>query len=88
MKIEIDISEEEITKSVAGIVHQAVREKVGHWQCRDYIKDRINALWESNVEGLIIEALNNRDDIRTRIANQLERKIQAQLTIALKAAGQ
>ena len=87
MKLEIEITEDEIRSAVERKIRVAVADQSNHWGAEEYIKKQVKAQWQIAVDAMILEALNNSQALRDKIAAEMERKIRAQLAAAVKAAG-
>lgn len=87
MKLEIEITEDEIRSAVERKIRVAVADQSNQWGADEYIKKQVKAQWQTAVDAMIMEALNNSQALRDKIAAELERKIRAQLAAAMKAVG-
>jgi len=87
MKLEIEITEDEIRSAVERKIRVAVADQSNQWGADEYIKKQVKAQWQTAVDAMILEALNNSQALRDKIAAELERKIRAQLAAAMKAVG-
>lgn len=85
MKLEIEITEDEIRSAVERKIRVAVADQSNQWNVDSYIKERVKEHWKLAVDALVSEALNNSQALREKIAAELERKLRAQLTAAMKA---
>ncbi len=86
MKLEIEITEEEIKSAIERKVRTAVADQTNQWGVDMYIKDEVKKHWKAAVDKLIIEALEDSPRLREKIMAALEAKLKAQLTAAMKAA--
>ena len=87
MKLEIEITEDEIRSAVERKIRVAVADQSNQWGADEYIKKQVKAQWQAAVDAMILDALNNSQALRDKIAVELERKIRAQLAAAMKAVG-
>ncbi len=87
MKLEIEITEDEIRSAVERKIRVAVADQSNQWGADEYIKKQVKAQWQTSVDAMILDALNNSQALRDKIAAELERKIRAQLATAMKAVG-
>lgn len=87
MNLEIEITEADIRSAVERRIRTVIADQSNHWGADTYIKKRVNELWYAAVDAIILEALNNSQALRDKIAAELERKIRAKLAAAIKAAG-
>lgn len=83
MKLEIEITEEELKSAIERKVRSSVADVYG---TDAYIKDQLRKQWKEAVDTLVAEALNNSDVLREKISAQLERKLGARLEVAMKKA--
>lgn len=86
MKLEIEISEDEIRDSVTGLISAVIMERANSWTSREDIRRIVEKHWGSTVEVIVQEELKKSDDIRDQIKEVMERKLKAQLTTLLKKA--
>lgn len=86
MKLEIEITEDEICSTIERKVRVAVAEYSNHYLAESYIKEQIRQHWKAAVDHLIVEALNDIPVLRDKIAAELERKLRYQLAAAIKTA--
>ncbi len=84
MKLEIEITEDEIRSAVGRKVRTAVADQTNQWGVDNYIKDKIKAEWKSVVDALVHEELSNSDKLRDKIAKSIEDKLKGQLNALLK----
>ena len=87
MKLEIEITEDEIRSAVERKIRVAVADQSNQFGADEYIKKQVKAQWQTAVDAMILGALNNSQALRDKIAAELERKIRAQLAAAMKAVG-
>jgi len=87
MKLEIEITEEEIRSAIERKVRTAIADQNNHYGTDTYIKAKVKEHWVAAIDAMINEALSNSTVLREKIAAELEKKLRAQLTTALKNAG-
>lgn len=86
MKLEIEITEEEIKSAVERKVRTAVADQTNQWNVDSYIKERVKEHWKLAVDALVVEALNDSKTLREKIREQIEKKLRAQIAAAIKAS--
>ena len=84
MKLEIEITEEEIKSSVERKVRTAIADQTSQWGNDTYIKQQVKIHWEESVDALITEAIGNSEALRAKINTAIEKKLRAQLAAALR----
>lgn len=86
MKLEIEITEEELRLAIERKVRNAVADQTDSYWTDHYIKEQVRAHWKSAIDSLVAEALNDSKALREKIAAEFERKLRAQLAAKLKNA--
>ena len=86
MKLEIEITEDELKAAIERKVRTAVADQTNQWGADRYIKDQVNAHWKAAVDALVAEVLADSKTLRDKIAAELEKKLRAQLSAALRNA--
>lgn len=86
MKIEIEITADEIKSSIERKVRTAVADQTNNYGSDRFIRDKVNEHWKKVAEGLVVEELKDSNTLREKIAAQIEKKIRAQLQVAMKQA--
>ena len=86
MKLEIEITEDELRSAIERKVRTAVADQTNSYGTDAYIKEQVKAHWKAAVDALVDAALKDSTVLRAKIAAELERKLRAQLTAALKNA--
>ena len=84
MKLEIEITEEEIKSSVERKVRTAIADQTSQWGTDTYIQQQVKIHWEESVDALITEAIGNSEALRAKINTAIEKKLRAQLALALR----
>ena len=86
MKIEIEITEEEIRGAIERKVRTAVADQTNSYNTDFYIKEQVRAHWHKAVDNLIVEEMYNSQSLREKIRGEFERKLRLQLAAAIKTA--
>ena len=84
MKLEIEITEDEIRSAIERKVRTAIADQTNNYATDAYIKRQVKAQWEASVDFLVSEVLENSQILRDKIAAEMERKIRRQLETAIK----
>ena len=84
MKLEIEVTEDEIRDAIRRKVRVALVDHNSNWEASEYISTSLRAHWRMAVDALITEELKNVDAIRERVIKGLEKKIRSQITKAMK----
>ena len=87
MKIEIEITDDDMRTAIASKVAAAVYAQTNSYETERYIKERVAAGWKSAVDAMVTELLSDSAVIREKIAVEIERKLRSQLAVAMKQSG-
>jgi len=85
MKLEIEITEQEIKDAVERKVRVAVADQTNQWGADRKITDRVKELWPIVVDELIFEVLRDLPTLKEKVLMMVERKLQGQVTALMKA---
>lgn len=85
MKLEIEITEEEIKSAVERKVRSAIADQTNQWGTDCYIKDTVRAKWKAVVDSMVEEELRNAPKMREKIMATIEAKIKGQVTALMRA---
>jgi len=88
MKLEIEITEEELRDAIERRVRAAIYDQTNSYVADAYIKEQVKIHWKVAVDLMIKEVLNDKDDknkLREKIMEELEKKLREQLAVALKS---
>lgn len=86
MKLEIEITEEELRSAIEREVRTAVADQTNSYGTDAYIKEQVKAHWKAAADALVDEALKDSKVLREKIAAELEKKLLARLAAAMKNA--
>ena len=84
MKLEIEITEDEIKSAVMRKIRVAVADESNSWRADNHIKQRVKDLWTEAVDLAIAEVLADLPAIKDRIAKAVEGKLRGQITALMK----
>ena len=86
MRLEIEITENEIRSAIERKVLTAIADKTNTYNTDIYIRDQEKAHWKAAVDNLIVEEMYNSQALRKKIRAEYERKLRLQLAVAIKNA--
>lgn len=84
MKLEIEITEDEIRSAIERKVRTAIADQTNAYNTDTYIKDQVKANWKAAVDNLVVEEMYNSRVLREKIRAEFERKLRLQLAAAIK----
>lgn len=85
MKIEIDVSVEEIQTALQKQVAESVARQLSGYESRDYITAQIKVQWRAATDDAIRDAMADSPAIKTAVRQELEKKLKAQISKLMKA---
>ena len=86
MKLEIEITEEEIKSAIERKVRTAIADQTNQLNVDTYIKDRVSSHWKEAVDDMVKEYLNDSNLMREKIFKSIESKLRAQVTELMKVS--
>lgn len=86
MKLDIEITSEEMQTIIQRKVKEVIAEQVKSYASDSYIKERVKAVWKEAANSMIDEVLKDSGLLRAKISAEIERKLRAQLAVAMKNA--
>jgi hypothetical protein len=85
MKLEIEITEAEISDAIRRKARLAIAEYTEQeWFRNDEIRKKIKQFWDATVDKIIQEELANSDAVRAKVVKMIEAKLQGQVTALMK----
>lgn len=86
MKLEIEVTEDEIRSAIERKARTAIADQTNAYNTDVYIKEQVRAHWHKAVDNLIVEEMYNSQSLREKIRGEFERKLRLQLSAAIKTA--
>lgn len=86
MKLEIEITEQEIKSAIERKIRVAVAEYSNSYESERLVRDIIKTSWRDSVDRIILDEIANSDKMRDTIRAELEKKIKAQLQAVINKA--
>ena len=86
MKIEIEVTEQDVREAVGRQIAEAVSAQSLRYQADEYIKAQVKAMWTPMVDQMIRDAIANSKAMRGKIADEIERKLRAQIGAVMRKA--
>ena len=86
MKLEIEITEEEIKSALERKVRVAIADQNNSWQTDQLIKDTVRKQWGPTVESKVAEMLGDSARINDMVQRAIDAKIKSHVAKAFKEA--
>ena len=84
MKLEIEITEEEIRSAIERKVRTAVADQTNNYRSDDVIRKMVKNVWPVVAERLIAELMGNSETLKGMIDKAVESRVKARVAAALK----
>ena len=84
MKLEIEITKEEIKNAIERKVRVAIADQSNSWGLDTYIKEEVRKAIPPAISALIEELLADHDGLRNKVVEKIERAMTAKIQAALK----
>jgi hypothetical protein len=85
MKLEIEITEDEIADAIRRKARIAIAEYTEQeWFRNDEIRKKIKQFWDAAVDKIIQDELANSDAVKAKVVRLIEAKLQGQVTALMK----
>jgi len=85
MKLNIEITEEEIKSAIERKIRVAIADESNSWNADRFIKEQVKKHWAESVEKVVSECLADTPRIKEKITAAIEAKLKGQLTAIMKA---
>ena len=77
MKLEIEVTEEEIKSAIERKVRTAIADQTASYGTEQYIQKSVKENWQKAVDDMVVDYLSNSEAIKKRIADNVEKKLKA-----------
>ena len=85
MKLEIEITEDEIKSAIERKVRVAIADQTNAWNSENYIKESVKAHWKAAADSMVSELLGSSEELKKMINKTVEARVKARVSAALKA---
>jgi hypothetical protein len=85
MKLEIEISEDEIRDAIARKVRVAIADQTDQWSVDEFIRNKVKAYWQEVADKMVKEVLADSETMRNKIVEAVERKLRSQVSALMKS---
>lgn len=84
MKLEVEVTEDEMRDAIQRHIRTAVADRVNGWGMQEKVKKMVNEAWDETANNLIRESLANHQTLKDQIHTEIVRKIKRNLDAAMK----
>ena len=86
MKLEIEITEDEIRSAIERKIRAAIANETGGYIVEREIKEMVKKEWRITAERVVRELLSDSEPLRAKIQSAIEAKLKAQITALMKSS--
>jgi len=86
MKLEIEITEEEIKSAIERKVRTAIADQTNSYGTEQYIQKSVKENWQKAVDDMVVAYLADGEKLKAKIAEQVEKKLKANINAVLAQA--
>lgn len=86
MKIEFEISDDDLRAHLHDTIRIQVNSVLAHWSTKDQVEKMVKQQWPDAIRGVIDEMVSDHAAMRAKIAEEIAKKLRAQVAAALKQA--
>ncbi len=86
MKIGFEISDGDLRSALHDTIRIQVNAVLAHWSVKDQVEKMVKQQWPDAIRGVIDEMVSDHAAIRAKIAEEIAKKLRAQVAAALKQA--
>ena len=84
MKLEIEISEDDIRSAIERKVRVAIATETDSWKTDEAVKSKVRLFWQEAMEKIVKEELAKSDQLRAKVQAAIEAKLKGQITALMR----
>lgn len=86
MKLEIEITEEEIKSAIERKVRTAIADQTSNYGVEKYIKDSVKSKWKEVVDSMVEEYLSDSEKLKLKVISEVDKKLKAKIQVVMNVA--
>ena len=86
MKLEIEISEDEIKSAIERKVRVAIADQTNQWSVDIYIKEMVKQHWKAAAEQMVIDGVADAPRLQEKVRETIEAKLKGRINALMKVA--
>ena len=86
MKLEIEITEEEIKSAIERKVRTAIADQTSNYGVEQYIKESVKSKWKEVVDRMVEEYLSDSEKLKAKVISEVDKKLKAKLQAVMNMA--
>lgn len=86
MKLEIEITEDEIKSAVERKVRTAIADQTSNYGVESYIKESVKSKWKEVVDRMVEEYLSDSEKLKAKVISEVDKKLKAKIQAVMNMA--
>lgn len=86
LKLEIEITEEEIKSAIERKVRTAIADQTSNYGVEQYIKDSVKSKWKEVVDRMVEEYLADSEKLKAKVISEVDKKLKAKIQAVMNMA--
>ena len=86
MKLEIEITEEEIKSAIERKVRTALADQTSNYGVEQYIKESVKSKWKEVVDRMVEEYLSDSEKLKAKVISEVDKKLKAKIQAVMNMA--
>ena len=86
MKLEIEITEEEIKSAIERKVRTAIADQTSNYGVEQYIKESVKSKWKEVVDRMVEEYLSDSEKLKAKVVSEVDKKLKAKIQAVMNMA--
>ncbi len=86
MKLEIEITEDEIKSAIERKVRTAIADQTSNYGVEQYIKDSVKSKWKEVVDRMVEEYLSDSEKLKAKVISEVDKKLKAKIQAVMNMA--
>jgi hypothetical protein len=80
IKIEVEITEEEVRNAVEHRIKDAIAKQLREWEVERYIGESLKRKWPGVIDSMIVEMVSNSETLKEEIARKIKEKLKRKIS--------
>jgi hypothetical protein len=80
IKIEVEITEEEVRNAVEHRIKDAIAKQLREWEVERYIGESLKRKWPGVIDSMIVEMVSNSETLKEEIAREIKAKLKRKIS--------
>jgi len=86
LKLEIEITEDEIKSAIERKVRTAIADQTSNYGVEQYIKESVKSKWKEVVDRMVEEYLSDSEKLKAKVISEVDKKLKAKIQAVMNMA--